>query len=555
MSLEEATPSETLGNLQGKGDKFTKLSLIERKRMADLQDAIAFVSAETDKYRAMAKKEAIEVMNIHVLTPNPAYSRADGVNIGKEAQMVTAKTLIVLEAKVNKLLQRKSEIQNNNKKAKEVINHYRLLRMQTDTTHAKFEAVLAESKEKIETLLSESTKIVEERQSVLEKIEALERLNAEEQAKFTEDYEEMGKYVKEQNTALEDSLLQERKADRAGMTLQKTEEGEGANLTSDLTLEEEVAMAKRVGSLTSFMAAEQNSLAELREKIASNEAMFEKLKSMTGVESLEEMVSNYIAHEEEMFSLYNFIQTMNSDIDAVIEQTSQLEADIAKFKADQLDQDQQRRKKIDELQSKLQSTLEATKHLEEQNAIQQESVSQISKKVGTLFFKLSCDQMDTKGSNVNGKSRFSTARPESKATLLTGQGCTESNVLDYLGCIEQRAVDIISEYLHIMNTRDAAAGGVTGKLTLGNAGPRSPTPGPNTPMVWHGREPLVELGNISDDDLLNDNEGNVKDADDNKLVDLSSFKTKLQRKLGLKESLSATNLKSTGGTIGSGSRK
>lgn len=524
--------------------------------MADLQDAIAFVSAETDKYRAMAKKEAIEVMNIHVLTPNPAYSRADGVNIGKEAQMVTAKTLIVLEAKVNKLLQRKSEIQNNNKKAKEVINHYRLLRMQTDTTHAKFEAVLAESKAKIEQLLSESTKIVEERQSNLEKIDALERINQEEQAKFTEEYEEMGRYIKVQNTALEDSLLQERKADRAGMTNTKPEtEVEGMNLTSDLTLDEEVAMAKRVGSLTQFMAAEQNSLAELRDKIASNEAMFEKLKSMTGVESLEEMVSNYIAHEEEMFSLYNFIQTMNSDIDAVTEATAQLEADIAKFKADQLDQDLQRRKKIDELQSKLQSTLETTKHLEEQNAMQQESVSQISKKVGTLFFKLSCDQMDTKGSNVNGKSRFSTARPESKATLLTGQGCTESNVLDYLGCIEQRAVDIISEYLHIMNTRDAAAGGVTGKLTLGNAGPRSPTPGPSTPMVWHGRETMVELGNISDDDLLNDNEGNAKDADDNKLVDLSSFKTKLQRKLGLKESNSATNLKSTGGTIGSGSRK
>jgi hypothetical protein len=45
----------------------------------------------------LAKKSAIEVMNIHVLTPNPAYNRADGVNIGKEAEVVTKKTLIVLE--------------------------------------------------------------------------------------------------------------------------------------------------------------------------------------------------------------------------------------------------------------------------------------------------------------------------------------------------------------------------------------------------------------------------------------------------------------------------
>lgn len=313
MSLEEESASETLGNLQGKGDKYTKLSLIERKRLADLEDAISYITAETEKYRSLAKKSAIEVMNIHVLTPNPAYSRADGVNIGKEATMVTQKTLIILEAKVNKLLQRKSEIQNNNKKMKETINHYRLLRLQTDSSHSKFETTLAETKDKIESLLAESTKVVEERERLIEKKDALEKLNMEEQRQFAEDYEDMGRYIKEQNTALEESLLKERKADRNGTTLmlkpgENTELFEGVNMTSDLSLEEEVAMAKRVGTLNTFMAAEQNSLSELRTKIASNEAMFEQLKSMTGVESLEEMVSNYIAHEEEMFSLYNFIQ-------------------------------------------------------------------------------------------------------------------------------------------------------------------------------------------------------------------------------------------------------
>ena len=43
------------------------------------------------------------------------------------------------------------------------------------------------------------------------------------------------------------------------------------------------------------------------------------------------------------------------------------------------------------------SIKEITRQLEEQNAMQQESVSQISKKVSNLFFKLQCDQMDTKG--------------------------------------------------------------------------------------------------------------------------------------------------------------
>ena len=37
MSLGEESKADTLGVLQGKGDKFTKLSLTERKRLSDLE--------------------------------------------------------------------------------------------------------------------------------------------------------------------------------------------------------------------------------------------------------------------------------------------------------------------------------------------------------------------------------------------------------------------------------------------------------------------------------------------------------------------------------------
>jgi hypothetical protein len=434
----------------------------------------------------------------------------------------------------------------------------------------------------------------------------------EEQQKFTEEYEAMGRYVKEQNIALEESLLRERKADRKGMTAAGAKEsnsatGGGANnnatgsiITSDLSLAEEVEMAKKVGSLTTFMAQEQSSLSDLRRKIGAYESMFDQLKSMTGVESLEEMVSNYIAHEEEMFSLYNFIQTMNTEIDAVIDSTAQTEAEIAQYRADQQDQDQQRRSTIDELQLRLANTLEVTKALDAQNMAHQESVSQIGKKVYTLFFKLQCDQMDTKGSQVNGGKNQkwgAGARPESKVALLTSQGVSESNVVDYLGCIEQRAVDIISEYLRVINSN--AAGGVPN----GGAGkmfatmPRSPTPGPSSPMTWRGGRNtggaggggvFVDLADLSDEDFLleppDEKEGpgtgkqnagnsvsfagnassqpaghnaasntgtsgggggaatvaNFMDAD-NKPVDLEVYKAKLSRKMGLKETSSSSS--------------
>lgn len=609
MSLGEASTADTLGELQGKGDKFTKLALIEKKKMTDLQDAIQFIVNQTEMYRDQAKKAAIDVMNIHVLTPNPAYSRADGVNIGKEAQIVTAKTLNILEAKLNKLLQRKSELKNQIKKQKETINHYRLIRLQTDLSHQKYEQVLEETKLKIETILAESTKVVEDREKILEKKDQLERMNVEEQQKFTEEYEEMGRFIKAQNDALENALLQERKADRhhdqkmakrasspptsatsnTNNPTNGTTSFDPSHATTSLSLQEEIEMAKKVGSLTSFMNAEQSSLSDLREKIASYESMFEQLKKMTNVENLEDMVTNYIAHEEEMFSLYNFIQTVNAEIDTVVEATAQTEQAIAKFKEDQQDQDQQRRSTIDELQQRLANVLESTRALVEQNSVQQESILQISKKVSSVFFKLQCDQMDSKGQGISkSSSRYSSnasnssARPDSKIALLTGQGVTESNVLDYLGCIEQRAVDIITEYLRIMHHKEvtnSASGKLptnTNGLSFTNnltGGMRSPTPGPPTPMNWQRREPLIDVGDISDDEYLialesipltstgtvdvnnvatlttltpgKDNPTLPAIDNDNKIVDLNVFKSKLQKKLGLKESTSTPLLSST----------
>jgi hypothetical protein len=260
--------------------------------------------------------------------------------------------------------------------------------------------------------------------------------------------------------------------------------------------------------------------------------------------------------------------------------------------------------------------LEMTNDLVDTNAIQQESVSQISKKVSSVFFKLQCDQMDAKSSGGTGgggggtggggagkaqrwNSSSSAGRQEGKIAILTGQGVTESNVLDYLGCIEQRAVDIISEYLRVMSkdnpmTANLAQTNVKLHQTL-TSGIRSPTPGPNTPMNWNRRSPTVDLNELAEDEFLSgldafplavagglniQTSGNpaiaipfaldaltMKEKDgagggggkdgnggeDNKVVDLNAFKSKLQKKLGLKESASTPTLFL--GSAGSSRRK
>lgn len=107
-------------------------------------------------------------MNQHILTPNPAYQRADGVTVGKDADQVTKKVLRVLEVKLDKLMQQRSEVEITNQKLRTQIDHMRQVRMQTDNSHVRFEASMAATKEKIETILASATDVIEQREMLLE---------------------------------------------------------------------------------------------------------------------------------------------------------------------------------------------------------------------------------------------------------------------------------------------------------------------------------------------------------------------------------------------------
>jgi coiled-coil domain-containing protein 63/114 len=520
MSTGEQDTSEVLGVLQAKGDHFAKLSVIEKKRLMDLEDAIEHITTETEKYREKAKRSAIDVMNLHILTPNPAYQRADGVSVGKDAAQVTSKVLRVLEVKLDKLLQTRSEVDIKNQALRDDIDHMRRLRMQTDNSHHRFEADMRVSKQKIETILGSATEIVEQRERLLELKETLERQNVEEQKKFEEEYEEMGKYIKEQNLALEDALLKDRKEGDKPDTKDNSKGGAVGVLSS----EDEDEMAGRVGVLANFVQNEQDSLQTIQKTISHYETMFDNLRQMTGTESLKDVISTYQHIEEEMFSLYNYCQALNSEIEVVLESQTQIHREVDTYKNQQEEQDEVRQKALGALQSKLRATEDQIVESENQSRKYSDCVEQISKKVQSLFFKLQCDQMEAKQQPTKGAKGTTMSRPESKVALLTGQGgVSDSNVLDYMAIIEQRAVDIISEYLRF-------------KAYFDHAAPRSPTPGPITkrlPLGTHGTTISLDLGQVGELTGTEEEFMMIEENEDKpKPVDLSTFKDKLKKKIG-----------------------
>lgn len=155
-----------------------------------------------------------------------------------------------------------------------------------------------------------------------------------------------------------------------------------------------------------------------------------------------------------------------------------------------------------ELDYRLQAAKDAVQAALESHKSTVDGVDQITKKVQSIFFKLQCDQMDNAKpieKPLKGKA-VTVSKPESKIALLTGQGSiSEANVMSYLAIIEQRTIEIISEYI-----RDHHKEGL----------PTSPTPGPITPMIPRSFSvPMVDVREINEEDMFDLDESDVRPFD------------------------------------------
>jgi hypothetical protein len=225
-----------------------------------------------------------------------------------------------------------------------------------------------------------------------------------------------------------------------------------------------------------------------------------------------------------MFSLYNFIQTINAEIDTVVEGNAQIQQEIDDYRTGQQEQDNVRESHLSDMFDRLQLTLQAAQEAEDQAKRHKDSVAQISKKVSSLFYKLQCDQMDNKippSAPAGAKAVKGTtmSKMDSNIAYLTSQGISEANVLQFMGCVEQRAVEIISEYLRTtaLNTfLQNKAPNSKKSLVVRHL---SPTPGPKIPMTWN-MEPVLDIDAVREEDLLDA----VPDEQEYRPIDLRVFK-------------------------------
>ncbi|CAN0355850.1 unnamed protein product, partial [Ectocarpus sp. 8 AP-2014] len=331
--------------------------------------------------------------------------------------------------------------------------------------------------------------------------------NREAKKRFDTRMDELSEFVELQNEQFEESV---ERAAREGKDMNNTLAI--VEKAGNLTIAEEEVLRSRVEDMEEALEKEQANDRAIEDKTKWYEEAFEELKTVSNIDDLDRLVAVFIKQEDEHFSLFNYIQTVNQETDQHLEKTEELEAEIAKYEEEQGVEERQRVAIIRDLHERAEAQRTANEAWAEKVEESQSVADGLAKKAQSICFKIQCDQyLQTKAKDATGERA---AGLQALASTLTGQGITVSNIVDYMSLIEQRSMQVISNYTKKLAATDPEA---------------NPIRGPPQPPSWELPEGS-DFPDVSDDDESEGEEANTYSNGDRPLL-LSETRKEMESRM------------------------
>jgi coiled-coil domain-containing protein 63/114 len=224
-----------------------------------------------------------------------------------------------------------------------------------------------------------------------------------EQAQFEQEWRELGRVLEQDRKLREKMVGQER-----GRT----------------TGDEDSALRRSSNKGTWNVAKDKAAQKASLDRVQSFEEAFLQIKGATGIDNIDELVQTFIDAEDQNFSLFNYVNELNNEVEKLEEQIADIKSEIEKYKGQGGQNDRQRKKLLKDLEDRLASTEARAEQYEAKALKAAKTVSQLEQGIQSIFTKIGCD-----------KSAIS--------DMLGTTGVTESNMMQYLGIIEQVCYEIM----------------------------------------------------------------------------------------------------------------
>lgn len=384
-----------IGRLQDEANRYIKKIEVERAKIA-----------EVDKQIIQYQEKILE-----------QKTRLGGVNAAQTNNQLILKQIKVLDNRLDKSLTKFNETVAHNKVLRQKIDEYRRERTVFDVIYKKLERDLHEKKKEMTAIINDSKNAFQARDKSQSEMAALQQHAEKERAEFESEFKELNDMIKQQQVMLEQLRLKQ--FDRTN------EDAVGvATLSND---EHAGEMTNALNSWGVGNKGDKNIAPLSQEKIHSYEEMLLKIQNETGLSDVNDIVSKFLEAEEQNFSLFNYVNDINSDIERLEHSISDMRSQIEKYRGQGMSSDTQRKKTIRDLEEKLAKTDKKADEYEQRNQVAMRTITQLKNGIQSIFTRIG-------------------ATSASVDEMLGNQGVTESNMMQYLGIIEQRTTEILQLY-------------------------------------------------------------------------------------------------------------
>lgn len=398
-----SSAQEALGRLHEDGDKYASAIEFERRQISTME-------------------EQINIMKQKILHQRKAMG---GINASKDNFFMIQKQIRILENRLDKALVRFNESIAHNKSLRDNIDDLRRERVVFENIYRKMERELQERKQKMAEIIELSNQSYEQRDAFQMEIAAIEQANRKEHEEFDEQIKELTRML-DVELRLPTPTINSRTA--AGSTF-----GSGRVNTAPSMTGNQSTIDPAANATNSLTVLDNHSM----ERIQNFEEAFNKIKAATGITDIEELVRTFIKNEDHNFSLFNYVNEQNNEVEKLEEQLQMLRVE-EKHYAQESGEDVVAHKQIlKELESKLASTESMAEKYEMRCQDLQRAIESLKRGIQSTYERLEVNNVAENAEDEDGGA----VPTQSSDTLIT-----ESNLVYYLGLIEQKANQILAKY-------------------------------------------------------------------------------------------------------------
>jgi chromosome segregation ATPase len=221
-----------------------------------------------------------------------------------------------------------------NKDLREGIDNLRRERVVFDGINAKLSGELHEKKKEMAQIIEISNLAYEARDQALNEMSLMRAHADKEQLSFENEWRDLGRLLEQ------DKRLKE-KAQTSSTAAKSFEDKDSKK-----------GQVKNNWLLARDKASQKASI----DRVQSFEEAFLQIKNATGIDNIDELVQTFIDAEDQNFSLFNYVNELNNEIEKLDESIAEVRTDIDKYKGQGGQSDKQRKKLLKDLEDRLAAT-------------------------------------------------------------------------------------------------------------------------------------------------------------------------------------------------------